>query len=315
MKRLFRAMLAVALAATIALPSVGMPAEAAKPISVLIDGVRQTYDPAPVVVKGRTLVPMRPIFEQLGMIIEWDDKTRTVRGYTMSDDLKLTIDSKWAFLNDRAIALDVPAQLVKGRTMVAIRFVGEALGAQVSWNEATSTVTIKSAHSMAEGGYMRDLMKTDDFWTRYGELEFNLREAHAMYSDWAVDQSTPGTPDYVPSGVIRQRLLDKFQEADAEYSYFKALEAYDQDLQFLLERYDQVLNVFLFAVGNDSTETRGMLFRAYGELSDLMAAMYQRRYPAGDGGSYGCDSPFCWYYGSGGNGGGAGNYDPYDPFI
>ncbi|ARU60106.1 hypothetical protein CBW65_02815 [Tumebacillus avium] len=300
MKRLFMSFLSLMMAVTIAVPSLGTPVEAAKAteISVVIDGVKQYYDPAPVVVNGRTLVPMRAIFEKLGMIIEWDEKTSTVRGYTMSDDLKLTINSKWAFLNDQAIALDVPAQLVKGRTMVPVRFVGEALGAQVAWNEATATVTIKSAHEINEGGYMRDLMQTDDFWNKYEVLELNLREAFAMYSDWHVYGSTPGAPKYASPSVIRQQLLAKFQEVEAEYNYMKALEAYDRDLQFLLERYDQVINVFLYAVGNDSNETNSLFSEAYGELSDLMMAMYQKRYPSNDGTGYGCDSPFCWYYGT-----------------
>ena len=47
-------------------------------IKVAIDGVNQTYDVMPVIDNGRTLVPMRAIFEALGATVSWDDATKTM---------------------------------------------------------------------------------------------------------------------------------------------------------------------------------------------------------------------------------------------
>ncbi len=45
-------------------------------------------------------------------------------------------------VNGREIATDVPPVIVNGRTFVPARFVSEALGAEVGWDEKTRTVTI-----------------------------------------------------------------------------------------------------------------------------------------------------------------------------
>lgn len=49
------------------------------------------------------------------------------------------------YVNGREIQVDVPPQLVNGRTMVPIRWVAEALGARVDWDQANNLVTIATA--------------------------------------------------------------------------------------------------------------------------------------------------------------------------
>lgn len=48
------------------------------------------------------------------------------------------------FVDGKEIKSDVPAQLVNGRTMVPLRVVGEALGADVAWDGAKNAVIITS---------------------------------------------------------------------------------------------------------------------------------------------------------------------------
>ena len=47
-------------------------------------------------------------------------------------------------VNNQSIALDAPAMLLEGHTMVPLRFVSESLGANVQWVEATQTVRISA---------------------------------------------------------------------------------------------------------------------------------------------------------------------------
>ncbi|MBR5528260.1 MAG: copper amine oxidase N-terminal domain-containing protein, partial [Clostridia bacterium] len=54
-------------------------------------------------------------------------------------EIKLTIDSKEIVKNGEKSELDVPAQIVEGRTLVPLRAIFEALGASVEWNGETST--------------------------------------------------------------------------------------------------------------------------------------------------------------------------------
>lgn len=48
------------------------------------------------------------------------------------------------FVDGYEVRPDVSAQIINGRTMVPIRFVAEALEAEVNWDDPSSTITIKS---------------------------------------------------------------------------------------------------------------------------------------------------------------------------
>lgn len=119
-------------------------AELEKPqaITVKINGKEQTFAQPPVIVNGSTLVPLRGIFEALGAEVNWDEKTQTVTAVKGSVTVVLKIGSGVATKNGTMVRLDQPPQLVNGSTMVPIRFVSEALGANVTWDEATKTVNI-----------------------------------------------------------------------------------------------------------------------------------------------------------------------------
>ena len=111
-------------------------------IKVLVGGAAVTFDQPPIIENGRTLVPLRAIFEALGATVEWEQSTQTVTA--VKDDITITLKIGDAFLtkNGERIALDVPGKLVGGRTLVPARAVAESFGADVQWDQATRTVTI-----------------------------------------------------------------------------------------------------------------------------------------------------------------------------
>ena len=116
-------------------------------IKVIIDGKNLTMDQPPVLKDGRTLVPLRAIFEALGAKVSWDDATKCATGTKDGKEIKITIDNTVAKVDGKDITLDVPAQIVNARTLVPVRFISESLGASVAWNGDTKTVTITSASS------------------------------------------------------------------------------------------------------------------------------------------------------------------------
>ena len=58
--------------------------------------------------------------------------------------IKLQINSKTAYKNNQAISLDVAPKIIEDRTLIPLRFVSEALGAKVDWNEENTTITISN---------------------------------------------------------------------------------------------------------------------------------------------------------------------------
>jgi len=111
-------------------------------VKVQVDGKYLTFDVPPMIEQGRTLVPLRALFEALGAQVQWNGETQTVTAVKGDVTVRLSIGSNVAYVNDRPVTLDVPARIVRGRTLVPLRFVSEALGAQVAWDATTRLVSV-----------------------------------------------------------------------------------------------------------------------------------------------------------------------------
>jgi len=140
MKKILVTLLSVVLAIT-CFATVSFAAD----VSVKLDGETLAFEQPPVIIEGRTLVPLRAIFEALGASVEWDDATKTVTSSKGDVTIKLTIGSNVLYKNDAGVELDVPAQIVgAGYTMVPARAIAEAYGVVVDWDDATKTVLLTS---------------------------------------------------------------------------------------------------------------------------------------------------------------------------
>ena len=116
--------------------------------SVYIDGEKMTFtdnvNPYIDEESERTLVPMRAIFEAVGATVQWDDATKTVIAVKGTSFVTLQIGSPKAFINSEEHTLDVNAIMKDDRTFVPLRFVSEALGAKVEWDNDNYAVIINT---------------------------------------------------------------------------------------------------------------------------------------------------------------------------
>ncbi len=142
-------LLATLIIAVMLISSIGtaFAAEDSKTITVFVDGKEIAFDVPPTSENGRTLVPMRYIFEALGAEVDWiQDENKAVA--TKGDIIiELTLGSNVMTRNGRQILLDVPAKAIDGRTLVPARAVAEALDAKVDWIEEKYKVDITAANS------------------------------------------------------------------------------------------------------------------------------------------------------------------------
>lgn len=105
---------------------------------VNVDNEAVIYDAAPVIRNDRTLVPIRIITEALGGKVDWNGAAKEVTLSINDKEIKMTIGK---MLEKYGVA----PVIIDGRTFVPVRFVADELGAEVAWDEATKTVTIKTA--------------------------------------------------------------------------------------------------------------------------------------------------------------------------
>lgn len=115
-------------------------------VMVKVNGEYLKFDQEPIIVNDRTMVPMRFIFEKFGLDVMWDDKTQTASVFLddISGGLSFQIGNEYANINGKDFLLDTAPMLVGDRTLIPLRFLSEALGYIVSWNEIPQEVIINS---------------------------------------------------------------------------------------------------------------------------------------------------------------------------
>jgi hypothetical protein len=119
-------------------------------VSVVVNGNTMQFDQPPVEQAGRVFVPLRGIFEQLGASVVYQNGQINATGD--GRNIALQIGSTNATVNGQTQTLDSPPFVEGSRTLVPLRFVAQALGANVDWNNNTSTVTITGGGNRGGGG-------------------------------------------------------------------------------------------------------------------------------------------------------------------
>jgi hypothetical protein len=141
-KKLTSIIVILALALTLVCPISGYAAG----IKVTLNGQQIQFDQPPVIINGRTLVPVRAIFEAMGCTVLWDGANQIVNVATEFGMMTLGIGSNYiSYRNeneDRSIFTDVPPQIINMRTLVPVRAIAECTGYNVDWDDATQTVII-----------------------------------------------------------------------------------------------------------------------------------------------------------------------------
>lgn len=112
-------------------------------VTVSVDGTEIKFDDVqPQPVAGRMMVPVRGVFEALGIYVEYDYTLRTITARKGNEDVELRIGEKVAHKNGAEIMLDVAPLLMKSHAMVPLRFIVETLGGRVDFDPAKNHVEI-----------------------------------------------------------------------------------------------------------------------------------------------------------------------------
>lgn len=125
-----------------------MQAHAAAPVKVYVNDKLITFDVEPYIdAQGRTMVPVRFVTEAMGATVEWDGATQTATMTRGKVNVKLTIGKKdiQIMMVTKKKMDTVPVLAKGGRTIVPLRFVSEAFGAEVTWDAKTRSAYIKDS--------------------------------------------------------------------------------------------------------------------------------------------------------------------------
>ena len=96
----------------------------------------------PIIEEGRTMVPLRAVFEVLNCKVKWEESSKSAVVEHGALKIMIPANSKTAYINGKAYSLDVPAKLVNNRIMLPLRFVSEAIDKSVVWDDENKVVLI-----------------------------------------------------------------------------------------------------------------------------------------------------------------------------
>lgn len=112
------------------------------------------------------LVPARIVSEGLGGDVQWDPENGQVVITYEGDKILLRVNSTQAIIRsgsiERRVDMGTAAVLNNNRVMVPIRFVAEAMGCSVQWQDSTRTVSIeRPIHRMPDQKLLEEINRLD----------------------------------------------------------------------------------------------------------------------------------------------------------
>ena len=125
-------------------------------VSVILDGKTLDFDVPPQIINGRTMVPIRVIFEAMGAKVNWYEPIKSARAEKDNKFVTVKLESKnlrimpFGQSEEQIIEMDCVPMLIDGRILVPARYVAEAFNYNVNWDEAKKTVVISSGKTTDE---------------------------------------------------------------------------------------------------------------------------------------------------------------------
>ncbi|OPX83652.1 MAG: TPR repeat-containing protein YrrB [Pelotomaculum sp. PtaB.Bin104] len=261
-------------------------------IKVMLDGEILTFDQNPIMQNDRVLVPLRKIFEALNTTVSWEPETQTITAVKEGTTVKLTVGLTEAFVNNLQIKLDQPPLIVNDRTLVPLRFVAEALGADVVWDGTTSTVKINSKQEEVSSGEQNISEATKAIalnpadpkaYNNRGDAYLDLGQYEKAITDYskAIELDPESAEAYLKRGLAYGKL-GQYKKAITDYS--RAIEMDPESAEAYLKRglaygklgqYEKAITDFSRAIELDPKYAEAYLLSglAYGSLGQYEKAI------------------------------------------
>ena len=138
--KLTRMIVALVISLLCLIPTVSAYSE--KVISLEIDGTVIRTEVPPTVIGGRTMVPVRDIFEACGANVTWDPATKKITGSKGGKNVVMQVGSNKLYMNSSVATMDCTPVIIEGRTLAPARYVALGFGGTTQWDALNKVVVI-----------------------------------------------------------------------------------------------------------------------------------------------------------------------------
>ena len=184
-------------------------------IKVYVDNERVDFDVAPFIEKGRTLIPLRGVFEKLGAKVDWNKNLLEVVIKDENNEIEMILGKDKVMVNGIIKDIDVPTKMINSRTFAPLRFVAENLGHTVRWEESTNSIYItkNDTFPVEKGisivGTRENLIALLEYNSKLHNYIWMGRSRVAdIAEDSAVEAPAAQAPQAEPSGVSNMDKSD-----------------------------------------------------------------------------------------------------------
>lgn len=185
-------------------------------VTIQINGKLVQLDQTPMIMQSRTLVPLRGVFEKLGIIVDYNQETQQVIAKTNDKEIIMNIGDYKVLVNGKVTTLDVGTILKNNRTFVPIRFIAEAFGYDVDWDGLNRRVIIQS-NNYVNSDTLTELPKVgskEDMFAllNYNETMYNYVLGPQIMLEVGFDRHEESLP------TTNEPKTDQLASEDVEYS-------------------------------------------------------------------------------------------------
>ena len=111
-------------------------------IKVTLNGSELSFDVPPQIISGRTMVPIRAIFEAMGASVQWNETDQSATCTNGSTTVVMKVGSSNFWVNNEERTMDTAPVVINNRTLAPARYVAESFGYGVTWDSDSQTAEI-----------------------------------------------------------------------------------------------------------------------------------------------------------------------------
>lgn len=107
------------------------------------ESFEKELDAAPFITAGTTMVPLRGLFEEMGITVSWSAEDKKITVKNGGEAVVFQVENTRVYIGETRYSVAVAPRIYEGRAYIPLRFVSEHMGYNVSWDGDTKTIIIE----------------------------------------------------------------------------------------------------------------------------------------------------------------------------
>ena len=222
-------------------------------IKVVINNQELYTVDKPIIVDGRTMLPLRAIGEAMGCEVIWVSGTQTANLKNESTIVSMQIGNtnitrvKRTNQEQKLLQTDVPPMLINDRTYIPVRAFAEALDAVVGWDGTTNTVMIVYDTTLK---YLGNYAVETYAGTGERKKHDSALATMAFVSPEGITVNSKGDIIVADSGMIRKLSNGKSETIEFEPTYITAnlVRCYNNEIYVLTNEFQNTDGVKYYGI-------------------------------------------------------------------